>query len=252
MQANEQHTGIMRWLSVKMWLLARWPAVLFAWLLYHLKLHKQIVNRIIEPWSHITVIATTGHSGLMNFFALRAHPDAQPEFQVLAYAMLEAYLHASSESIAPGEWYIPMWNHTDDQSIVAGDWAALNNAHEFKVRVACGRIARVSYLTHDGRSSKEEDAGLANRLLSSRPIHASPFESVAKAALPDEVGKLNGNLPPQWVQYRKTLPHESTASIDHTDLWKQRKNAPNWVKALLNSSGVRLSKSLEAVTNYIQ
>lgn len=68
-------------------------------------LHKQIANRILEPWMHITVLisGTDWH----NFFALRAHPAAQPEFQVLAYRMLDCYLKSQPQQLDWGQWHIP-------------------------------------------------------------------------------------------------------------------------------------------------
>ena len=50
--------------------------------------HKQIVNRITEPFQHISSIVTA--TEWSNFYELRNHPDAQPEIQELARAMLEA------------------------------------------------------------------------------------------------------------------------------------------------------------------
>lgn len=261
MQAAEQHVGLARKLSIWLWLMARWPAVLLAWLLYHMKLHKQIVNRIIEPWSHITVIMTSGYAGLMNFFALRAHPDAQPEFQALAYLMLSIYSSAETEVLEPGEWYVPMWNASDEQSLVSGEWLKQVKDRGLKgsdaklaymIEVACGRIARVSYLTHDGRHAPAEDCKLHDRLAGANPMHASPFESVARAATPEEFGTLNGNLPPQWVQYRKTLPGESTTMITSLELRRKLRESSDWVTELLDNSSVRVNEGLQAVTHIIR
>jgi thymidylate synthase ThyX len=50
--------------------------------------HKQVVNRILEPFQFISVIVTA--SEWANFFILRDHPDAQPEIRFLAQLMKQA------------------------------------------------------------------------------------------------------------------------------------------------------------------
>ena len=55
------------------------------WILSKLGLHKQVANRLLEPWQHIHVVVTS--TEWQNFFDLRCHPDAQPEFQELAKQM---------------------------------------------------------------------------------------------------------------------------------------------------------------------
>ncbi|AKO61574.1 hypothetical protein [Stenotrophomonas phage IME-SM1] len=51
--------------------------------------HKQIVNRILEPFAMIKVVVTATEWG--NFFNLRSHPDAQPEIKILADAIIDAW-----------------------------------------------------------------------------------------------------------------------------------------------------------------
>ncbi len=61
------------------WLDARDSAVSQVNQLVELGLHKQLANRLLEPWMHITVVMST--TEMENFFALRAHDAAQPEFR---------------------------------------------------------------------------------------------------------------------------------------------------------------------------
>jgi thymidylate synthase ThyX len=131
-----------------------------------MKLHKQVTNRILEPWKWMTVICSaTQHS---NFFALRDHEDAQPEIAHLA----RLWKQAQDES-APVErtWHIP-YIQDDEQHLDL----------ELRKRIGVARCARVSYLTHDGVRSIDKDMALFDRLLSgSGHGHWSPFEHVAKA-----------------------------------------------------------------------
>src|ERR1035438_9209947 len=67
--------------------------------------HKQIVNRLLEPFSHInTIVSSTEWS---NFFRLRIDPGAQPEIQVLARAIKTAMDESYPFLLLPGEWHLP-------------------------------------------------------------------------------------------------------------------------------------------------
>lgn len=44
--------------------------------------HKQVVNRLLEPFAHITVLVSSTEWD--NFLELRDHPDAEPHMQMLA------------------------------------------------------------------------------------------------------------------------------------------------------------------------
>ena len=67
------------------WLAARDSAVGHVQRLLELGLHKQITNRLLEPFMWHTVIVTA--TEWSNFFALRANPMAQPEIRVIAEMM---------------------------------------------------------------------------------------------------------------------------------------------------------------------
>lgn len=51
--------------------------------------HKQQANRVLEPYTYVSVVLTG--TEWEHFFNLRAHPDAQPEFQEMAYMMKDTY-----------------------------------------------------------------------------------------------------------------------------------------------------------------
>ena len=181
-----------------------------------LGLHKQIANRILEPWAHINTVCTA--TDWANFFALRAHPDAQPEIKVLAEAMLEAMGTTDPVLMEPGQWHLPYV--TDEERRDAYHGPSQTSEWELLKKVSVARCARVSYLTHDGRKTTiEEDMALYEKLLVSQPLHASPAEH---QATPDRVfathdgeviwdnPSLHGNFS-GWIQFRKTLPNEFVA-----------------------------------------
>jgi thymidylate synthase ThyX len=196
-----------------LWLKARDEAILNVEEMVKVGLHKQIANRLLEPWMHITVIATaTQHQ---NFFALRAHKDAQPEFQSLAYLMLNLYQSSEPKRLAQGEWHIPFGDQIDERRILEGDsynkslvanasgWDMEQTMEEMIKKIATARCARVSYLNFEGKDDYEADIALADRL--SQSGHWSPFEHCAQA-LPNY--EISGNFI-GWKQYRKFFNMEN-------------------------------------------
>lgn len=155
-------------------------------------LHKQLANRLIEPWMFITVIlSATEHD---NWFHLRDHPDAQPEIAWVAHEMKNQYKSNSPIFCAAGEWHLPLID-AEDREAVGHDLLTLR-------KIATGRCARVSYLTHNGYRDLAEDVALHDKLMTSG--HWSPFEHVAQALpTPERSGNFRG-----WKQYRKEFPTE--------------------------------------------
>jgi len=158
--------------------------------------HKQIVNRLLEPFMHITVVVTS--TQWTNFYALRDHPDAEPHIALLAKRMREAAYLSKPIEMIQGNWHAPY----------VGEEEKLKLGPELTRKISTARCARTSYLTHDGRvSTIEEDLALHDRLVKHEPMHASPAEH---QATPDPYGEYRsrwGNFQ-YWMQYRKTLPGE--------------------------------------------
>jgi thymidylate synthase ThyX len=178
----------------KVWLEARDAMLTFAKQLSDLGVHKQHANRLLEPFQHITVIATATEWN--NFFALRCHPDAQPEFNELATMMWKTYSSNQPNLLKTGEWHLPFVEPTE-----------LTQTLNAQIITSVARCARVSYNTHDGsENSFSKDCELFERLTENSPIHASPTEHQAQAFLdPDEQsGNFKG-----WYQYRKMIPDEN-------------------------------------------
>lgn len=181
MQADIEVDEIVKDKAIKIWLEARDSAVEFATKLNDLGLHKQVVNRILEPFFNITVLVTA--TELDNFFKLRAHDAAQPEIRELAYKMLDAYKTSVPVEKEIGEWHIPFGDkYTDGLSI------------EQKLKICVARAARVSYMNFEGDINFDKDYQLYDTLL--KEGHYSPFEHAAQA----EFGVFNNFS--QWKQYR--------------------------------------------------
>ena len=88
------------------WLMGRDEAISLARAFDAAGYHKQIVNRLIEPFCHINVVVTA--TEWSNFFALRRHPDAQPEMRALADAIYFAMAESKPIKLSPeGDWHLP-------------------------------------------------------------------------------------------------------------------------------------------------
>jgi thymidylate synthase ThyX len=177
------------------WLVSRKLAVEQAEKLYKLNVHKQIVNRLLEPFGWITVCVTGDADAYSNYFALRCHTDAQPEIRKQAEMALEAYRTSKPNQLEPGDWHLP-YTTTDD----------INIKNENLIKISVGRCARVSYLTQDGLRMPNKDIELHDRLLNSKPVHASPFEHIYRC------DPFRRKFYQGWVSYRSMLKGEYTTN----------------------------------------
>lgn len=194
MQAKEELEPEIKRVAIDSWLRQRDLMVGAAKGLMTLDVHKQIVNRILEPWMWITVICSA--TTYSNLFKLRCHPDAQPEIQKLAYMMRDEYEKSKPSILNYGKWHLPLLYMDEADTF---NVCAYNTSD--RVKISVGRCARVSYLTHHGMRDPQADIDLHDRLLSSG--HWSPFEHVAYAAPGETSGNFHG-----WVQYRKQFEGE--------------------------------------------
>lgn len=136
-----------------------------------LGLHKQIVNRVLEPysWTEMLISATEWD----NFFELRLWgPMVEPHMRMLALAIYEA--REASKPVA-------RYCHTPYEST--------------DPLVSAGRCARISYKQFDGTTDELADRALGARL--AKDGHWSPFEHVAFADELSTTGNFIG-----WKQLR--------------------------------------------------
>lgn len=200
-----------------LWLQARDSAISFVRKFNDINLHKQIANRILEPWFHIRIILSG--TEFENWFALRAHKDAQPEIAALAEQMLVLYNNSEPKYLKSGEWHVPFsdWMQFDrieklvEQEVEKhprkGQIGQLGEAirEDIKKKIAIARCARISYLNYEGKDDYEADVKLCDRLFGSIPRHLSPAEHVAMAL---DNASWSGNFQ-GFKQYRKFFPQEN-------------------------------------------
>jgi hypothetical protein len=153
--------------------------------------HKQIVNRLLESFSTITVIITATEWD--NFFDQRCHPSAQPEIRAIAVAIRDAYNLSVPVPLKWGEWHLPFIESIDHES------GLLN---EELIEISAARSARVSYLNHEGERDINKDLELYEKLRTATPPHLSPLEHPAKA-LAGQWANLTGFQSHRWEHEQK-------------------------------------------------
>ena len=241
MSATEELTGDQLLGAQFEWRQAALDAANRAVLLLNQGAHKQIVNRILEPFLHINVVMTSCEPGLMNFFGLRLDAGAQPEMRALAEAMWTKYREGEPTPLKPGEWHLPYvdWRQfmAVERNLIPDNEMTIDKHLQIAIRVSVARCARVSYKSFEtGKvSTVEEDLKLYDRLIGTQPIHASPAEHQASpdtdVRLVEHRSRVSGRDNFEewsewagdhkyqwgnfigWRQYRKTLPGEACAPL---------------------------------------
>jgi len=205
--------------AMMIWEQARDSALEYSQQLADINAHKQITNRITEPWMIMkTVISGTEWA---NFFWLRNHMDAQPEIHDLAMKMHAAYLKSVPVEMNPLDWHLPyVTTRRNPRGVLEyfdhdGQWLTPNEARI--VSASC--CAQVSYRKND--DSVEKARKIFAQLIESQPCHASPVEHQATPMFRpdtfadqgtthlDRQGRAwSGNLR-GWVQFRKLIAGEA-------------------------------------------
>lgn len=236
MQAEEELSPMEIKDAEFIWENAASAAAVYAEQLRRGQVHKQIVNRILEPFTHIRVVVTS--TSWANFYGLRDHEDAQPEIRELAQAMRKAHNESTPRALLQGEWHLPYIAYIDrvgacnycKHQRITRDEPSREEVYGLLLKVSAARCARASYNNFEGRPSTiEEDLGLFAKLVENQPIHASPTEHQATPMLfgdkfinnqnpltweqgvtsMDREGKLySGNLL-DFIQFRKLIPGET-------------------------------------------
>jgi hypothetical protein len=220
MQAKEELTGTDYTDAKFIWQRAMQDALHWSGgLANRLQLHKQIANRITEPWMTMkTVISGTEWR---NFWWLRCHADAQPEIHELAMKMRDEYIKSTPARLVPGEWHVPYVNTRRDMFgnllYLDSNDACITDEEARIISASC--CAQVSYRKNDDSFEKAEK--IFNQLIQSQPCHASPVEHQATPMQrPDCFADLgtthidragqawSGNLK-GWIQHRKLIQGEA-------------------------------------------
>jgi len=187
--------------------------------------HKQIVNRLLEPFKMMKIVCTA--TEFDNFFWLRRHADAQPEIKELADVMYRAREMSQPTFMPSNSYHLPYVT-----SDVKRQCDMTDNPMSAALKVSASCCAQVSYRKTDQSLSKA--ARIYQMLVESVPMHASPFEHQARPATPGDMHGFydtgdsspithvsrdcsywSGNLR-WWVQYRHEI--EDNTCWHYTDV----------------------------------
>lgn len=161
-----------------------------SYLLDTLGAHKQVTNRVTEPWMFITTIVTANREAWEHMLAQRLATDAQPEFRTLARLVKQAICTSVPHHLREGEWHMPFSNEELGLTEAAlNELPPTESKLMARVKICIARCARLSYLTFDGVFSIVADLNLCEKLIADG--HQSPLEHVAQAMGGDDV---HGNL----------------------------------------------------------
>lgn len=198
------------------WLRARDNAVTIARNFERSGYHKQVVNRLLEPFMHIDVLVSA--TEWANFLALRDHPMAEPHIAILARAVRARMEESTPVRLGYSDWHLPYVAQADIDSV--GD-RPYGEAQAILIKLSVARCARISYRPFDGNGSIEAEIARHNALVGAAPLHASPAEH---QATPDTMRGVSMEGPNWahrhehanlrgWRQYRKMLPGENITEI---------------------------------------
>lgn len=207
-----------------LWVEAAKSAASFATVMDSMGIHKQVCNRMVEPYQTMrTCITGTCWN---NFFNLRLHPDADPTFYALAQVMKEAMDTSEPEILSPWQWHMPFvdchFDNEGEQYFTDEEGNVISDEEALKISASCS--AQTSFRLSD--TSLEKAESIFKKLIESKPAHASPLEHQARAiprkfidsryyfAL-DGVTHVDHNKVPWsgnfygWVQHRQIIPENA-------------------------------------------
>jgi len=224
MQAKTELTGVFLAGAVALWQEAAAEAVRWSKALGNTGLHKQLANRVTEPFQIMKTVVTATEWD--NWYWLRNHEDAQPEIHELAKKMWDASTASYPLQISVYDWHVPyvareedsfnqVWYKDNKGSLITAETARIISA-------SC--CAQVSYRKSD--DSVDKAKVIYDRLILSSPVHASPVEHQAKPMRHRTMGRnqgiweegvthvdrndnfWSGNFK-GWIQFRQLIPNNS-------------------------------------------
>lgn len=221
MQAKQELKGNELAHARQAWNHAALSAVSHSRNMSELNLHKQIANRVTEPFQTMKTIVTATEYD--NWFWLRNHTDAQPEIHELAKLMKQARDESFPMILYSGEWHVPYIDRARDyvDNIIVYSVNGIELDVEKAKKISASCCAQVSYRKLDDSIEKAEM--VFDRLSNSVPVHASPVEHQATPCIDligghdedwqlgvthmDRFGELwSGNFK-GWIQFRQLIPN---------------------------------------------
>ena len=178
MVAKEEIDGWRLWVAKFLWKRAEGMAIRTALFFDMIGLHKQIANRILEPFTHMKIVLSA--TEFDNFFKLRIDSAAQPEILYLAQAMERAMSDNTPMLLGRWEWHLPyiIVTRNNEGTVEYTHPSTGEDMTKADAKmISASLCAQVSYRNSD--DSLEKAGVMYDRLINSMPRHSSPFEHQA-------------------------------------------------------------------------
>jgi len=192
MQHEEILDGDADMAARKHWMQAMGACVVEARAMEGINVHKQLANRLLEPFSwHTAILSGTDWD---NFEHLRVHPAAQGEFSKAARMMMDMKRESTPVLVEPGTWHLPhvpeVYYGAVRSKVEPGAW--LNWA-----KVSAARCGRVSFMRQNAQNF-DKDVARADAFISDG--HMSPLEHPARPMTPWELDAFEQWEADFWVE----------------------------------------------------
>lgn len=208
MQDAGEHTELINgaYTPEEWWELAKMSASKFSERFYSAGYHKQIYNRLTEPFQMMkTVLSTTE---IANFMHLRDDSAVDPTLEALAKAMRDAMEASKPVLVKAGEWHLPYIHKSSvqlgcklKQRYFVDESEEQEISLEEAIKLSCTRCAAVSY-RNEGYGM-EKALEIYDRLVGSDKKHASALEH---CATPME-NYDSVNIPSYFNTWQKGISH---------------------------------------------
>ena len=156
--------------------------------LVDLGLHKQTANRLTESYQMMKVVVSA--TDWDNFWNLRLHKDAQPEFLMLVHKMYLAMQNSRPTKLRAGEWHLPYVEISQTEEpedtyyyyYETDTTGTETDGYMFEVQLtleealqrSTAHCASVSYRTEE--LSPKACENIYNMLIKADVVHSSPLE----------------------------------------------------------------------------
>lgn len=229
MQAREELEGEDKEVVMQLWLEAAYQATVTAEKMKARMAHKQVINRILEPFQWMKVVLTS--TEWANWDWLRFHPDADPTIYALAVEVKKARDESIPTELFDGEWHMPYvhsifdYDPTQPRKQEFFDDQSTRISLEEALKISASSCAQVSYRKSD--TSLEKAEVIFSKLIESEPCHASPTEHQAQVMEqfhPWVVGFEGTNVPYEPTTWDEGITHVDTEG----NLWSA--NFRSWIQ----------------------
>ncbi len=206
MQAGKP-TFLSKFYGERVWRLSSKFACLFHWMMEKLDIHKEVANRILEPYVWVEETITVEADALKEIAELRIHDDAQEDVRKIVEEMLYEMDKSTPVELKEGQWHVPYVVRKITNGVMTyTDNNGKNLTSDEAIICSAARSARSSYANHDNSMSVfEKDIKLAKQLIGSKPMHLSPFEHQARPFKDDLEKNQYGSNFRHFFQQRKAI-----------------------------------------------